>query len=633
MKIKHMLLVLMPLCLASCSEEETVVSAGNQREVLVTAGIGTHSRMVLNDKGQYTESLWQNGDEISLFTSTQSNLVYSTSLDSISASASFTATGESLQYIEENQVYACYPSVTEVEGDSLVVNLPATGSLGYNEGTVRSFCYAVDKISKGSLNFKFKHLSAFLSLTVTSEMLGDKSLNHGKVTVSTSSSAPLSVGEGDTFDFTTLQASTTNGSNSVVVNVNQYVSDSLWTVYIPVLPQPSGADITITLADSEGTTIYTQTKRTPASGFLSGNVYKLNTSASFEVAYLVDGPTFNQSIKELINGGLNPDDYSVGKIRFVTESYQVPERHVVVSSESSSVPIYASFNQADSLLTISTAAKRMEIEDASYMFYNLQSLRTVDFGNFGINEKTTSMNSMFSDCFSLTELDLSNWNIMNVKDLSYIFHYCWSLTNLEISNWNTSNVAKMQGMFTGCSKLSNLNVSNWDTSNVTNLDTMFLGCESLTDLDVSDWDTNNVTHMVGVFWSCSNLLKLDVSNWNTANVRDMSKMFSDCSSLAALDLSTWNTNNVTDMESMFFRCSSLAMLNISNWSFNENMIVGKMFENCASISQACKVASTQETKDFLLGKIGNTHMNPAWFIWGDAVNDGSAFDDIPKEEW
>lgn len=183
MKIKYMLLALMPLCLASCSEEETVVSAGNQREVRVTAGVGAHSRMVLNDKGQYTESLWQSGDEISLFTSTQSNLVYSTSLEGTSASASFTATGESLQYIEGNEVYACYPAAEAIGEGNQLVKLSPNGSFDYNEGTVRSFCYAVDKISKGSLNFKFKHISAFISLNVTQEMLGGKSLKIGRAHV------------------------------------------------------------------------------------------------------------------------------------------------------------------------------------------------------------------------------------------------------------------------------------------------------------------------------------------------------------------------------------------------------------------------------------------------------------------
>ena len=716
MKIKYMLLALMPLCLASCSEEETVVSAGNQREVRVTAGVGAHSRMVLNDKGQYTESLWQSGDEISLFTSTQSNLVYSTSLEGTSASASFTATGESLQYIEGNEVYACYPAAEAIGEGNQLVKLSPNGSFDYNEGTVRSFCYAVDKISKGSLNFKFKHISAFISLNVTQEMLGGKSLSNGKIMVSTSSTTPLTIGDGDYFDFTTQTATTVNGGNSLVMTMG-HVKDSLGIVYLPVLPQPAGADITITLADSEGNDIYTQTKRTPASGFLAGNVYKMDTSASFEVAYLVDGPTFNQGIKDLVSGG-SPDDYLIGKIQFVTESYQVPEYHVVVSAEGSAVPVYASFNQADSLLTISTAAKRMEIEDASRMFYNFLSLRTIDFGNFTINETTTDisylfaacnsleavdvsdwntslvtnmsctfagcssltsldvanwntdnvtdMSSLFDECTSLTSLDVANWNTSNVTNMSRMFDHCSSLISLDLTNWNTTNVANMQGMFADCSSLETLQIDTWNTENVTNMSDLFAGCKTLKMLDIAGWNTAKVTDMYRMFYQCSSLSKLDLSKWETgsatrmgymfgscsslavldiadwdvANVTDMGSMFAYCSSLESLDVADWNTSSVNamrgmfigcssltslnaanwqieqvmDMGSMFANCSSLATLDISQWSFRGNG-VPSMFVNCASTSQACRVFSTLETKEFLLDKTGETQMNPEWFIW------------------
>ena len=75
--------------------------------------------------------------------------------------------------------------------------------------------------------------------TVMDQMLSDATKGISRITVSTSSSQPLSVGEGDTFDFSSLTASTGNGTNTVQINVDNHVVDSLWTVYIPVLPQPA----------------------------------------------------------------------------------------------------------------------------------------------------------------------------------------------------------------------------------------------------------------------------------------------------------------------------------------------------------------------------------------------------------
>ena len=60
-----------------------------------------------------------------------------------------------------------------------------------------------------------------------------------------------------------------------------------------------------------------------------------------------------------------------------------------------------------------------------------------------------------------------------------MFYNCFSLTSLNLSNFNTSNVTDMEGMFYGCSSLTSLNLSNFNTSKVTNIYNMFDGCSSL----------------------------------------------------------------------------------------------------------------------------------------------------------
>ena len=455
MKLKHMWLALIPFCMASCSEEETIVSGESQREVRVTAGASNHSRVVLNDEGNRISSLWEAGDKISLFTATQSNLVYST--DANAATAVFTPVDEALQDIEGNTVYACYPEVSRAADEGMVVNLPSTEVMDYNDGSLRSFGYATSTISGGSVNFQFKHISAFIALEVKPEMLTDATKGISRITVSTSSSQPLSVGEGDTFDFSSLTASTGNGTNTVQINVDNHVVDSLWTVYIPVLPQPAGADITITLTDSEDQTLYTQTKQTPASGFLAGHTYHQKVVETADVAYWVDGPTFNEYVKMLANANPNLsydfEDHLIRKIEFVTESDNIPADYIVVSADNSPTPIYASFNPVDSLLTVSTAAKRMELIDGSYMFSNCLSLESLDLSSFDTSN-VTSMGGMFRECSSLSSLDLSSFDTSNVTYMSHMFYACSSLSSLDISNFDMGHVPDMLYMFDNCASTS-----------------------------------------------------------------------------------------------------------------------------------------------------------------------------------
>ena len=58
-------------------------------------------------------------------------------------------------------------------------------------------------------------------------------------------------------------------------------------------------------------------------------------------------------------------------------------------------------------------------------------------------------------------MNLNDWDVSNVHNMSNMFKYCESLTNLNISNWNVSNVRNMNNMFIGCDSLTNLNAMGW----------------------------------------------------------------------------------------------------------------------------------------------------------------------------
>ena len=65
----------------------------------------------------------------------------------------------------------------------------------------------------------------------------------------------------------------------------------------------------------------------------------------------------------------------------------------------------------------------------------------------------------------------------------------------------------MDGMFCGCYSLNELNLSNFNTNNVTDMDSMFYGCSSLKELNLSNFNTNNVTDMFSMFYKCTEQLK------------------------------------------------------------------------------------------------------------------------------
>ena len=66
---------------------------------------------------------------------------------------------------------------------------------------------------------------------------------------------------------------------------------------------------------------------------------------------------------------------------------------------------------------------------------------------------------MFNYCSSLKYLDLSNFNIQNVKNMRCMFSNCSSLTNINLSNFNAQNITNMEFIFCGCKSLNNINLA------------------------------------------------------------------------------------------------------------------------------------------------------------------------------
>ncbi|ELU8149246.1 BspA family leucine-rich repeat surface protein [Listeria monocytogenes] len=214
------------------------------------------------------------------------------------------------------------------------------------------------------------------------------------------------------------------------------------------------------------------------------------------------------------------------------------------------------------------------------MFYNCRTLEELDLSNLDTSS-VNSMNSMFGYCESLEKLNVSNFDTSSVNDMYHMFRDCKALEKLDVSNFDTSSVTNMGGMFVNSTSLKELDVSNFDTSSVTNMSALFSSCRALEKLDVSNFDTSSVTTMLAMFVACNSLEELDVSNFDTSSVTTMQSMFFECSSLEELDVSNFDTSSVTTMQSMFEKCTSLEELDLSTFDTSSVTNMQSMFINCA----------------------------------------------------
>ena len=300
---------------------------------------------------------------------------------------------------------------------------------------------------------------------------------------------------------------------------------------------------------------------------------------------LVDGMSFNETLKQLADGGeprYFTENTSITSIEWSDNAPQESDNAVNIAKTGTATPIYAWFN--DGVIYINSKLDKIYTGSHSlYLFYNLKNVTTINLDHFDTS-KAENMSMMFYGTNNLINLNLSHFDTSNVTDMSYMFSGTSKLTNLDLSHFDTSKVTSMSSMFQGMNSLTSLDISHFDTSKVTNMSDMFNGVKSLTSLNLNHFDTSNVTSMYNMFRDMSNLTSIDVSNFDTSKVTNMSDMFYGVKSLTSLNLNHFDTSNVTDMSYMFNIMNNLTSLDISNFDTSKVTSMMYMFHGMSNLT-------------------------------------------------
>ncbi len=242
------------------------------------------------------------------------------------------------------------------------------------------------------------------------------------------------------------------------------------------------------------------------------------------------------------------------------------------------------FSQCTSLETLDLSSFNTEkVKNMYAMFDGSTNLRSIKLPQGFIGSSVTNLFSMFKDCTSLTELDLSGSNSENVKNMSEMFYGCRALSKLVLTDFKTGQVSTMESMFCNCSTLETLDVSCFNTENVTTMGGMFSHCSSLRSLNLTGFNTANVTEMSSMFKNCSSLRSLDLSSFNTRKVSAMQSMFKGCTNLESIDFSSFDTENMTSMIAMFNSCTKLETLDLSSFATPKMVTMTSAFEKCVNL--------------------------------------------------
>ena len=141
---------------------------------------------------------------------------------------------------------------------------------------------------------------------------------------------------------------------------------------------------------------------------------------------------------------------------------------------------------------------------------------SLDLSGFNTS-KVINMYEMFSDVQVIT-LDLSNFDTSKVTEMNAMFANSNIASIKGLENFNTSNVITMESMFLD-TKIETLDLSNFDMSNVTDMSGMFGNNSALKTIYVSDkFITNNASTSGNMFLNCTSLVGGSGTTYNSSYI-------------------------------------------------------------------------------------------------------------------
>lgn len=228
--------------------------------------------------------------------------------------------------------------------------------------------------------------------------------------------------------------------------------------------------------------------------------------------------------------------------------------------------------------------------------------------------KITNLTNLFNG--TVWDGDISEWDVSNVTDMSYMFLYSYFTgKNTDFSLWDISNVTNMMGMFQG-SELSNKvkGLDKWNIKNVNNISYMFAKCKNF-NKDISGWDISGVEHIEGLFQNCTNFNQ-DLSKWKLSpKTKRLNSLFMQCLRFEGKGLENWDVSNVEDMTYMFQGCKVFKG-DLSNWNTEKLMYAVHTFKGCKEFDGNIENWKTKNLRDIseMFSDSGITYNLASWQI-------------------
>ena len=123
----------------------------------------------------------------------------------------------------------------------------------------------------------------------------------------------------------------------------------------------------------------------------------------------------------------------------------------------------------------------------------------------------TSCANMFYNCKNITKADMSGWDLSNVTTMGSCFAQDTALKEVVFPTTKSNKITSVAGMFSMCKGLTRLDLSNFEITGLREISSCFRENTNLEYLNLSGWHGELTSVNYFLNW-CSKLKFLDIRN-------------------------------------------------------------------------------------------------------------------------
>ena len=214
------------------------------------------------------------------------------------------------------------------------------------------------------------------------------------------------------------------------------------------------------------------------------------------------------------------------------------------------VSIQEMFNECTNLQTVvfGEETDTSNLESMRYAFYKCGQLKTLDLSTWD----TTSLMDMeytFDTCTALEYINFGEdgWTIDNPVNLHNTFTRCKKI-NQKFDNFHVSNATHVGSLFKECNSLTEVDVSNIGVANSSVMEQVFFNCNNLQVVNLGSWNTSNATMLNAFFSGCKKLTTIYADAFTVKSGCKVTDIFKECQKLKGGNGTAWISNYTSKAE-------------------------------------------------------------------------------------